>query len=113
MGAKSFRSTCRTRKSRLSEKRLTICLLGVLGDLNTPDEAVDLLKSRREADAYERVLAGLGRGEFVLPDEAAREAVEAMAIASDREDNYAEVIARHDALFGLLDHLGGVRIEER
>ncbi len=94
-------------------ERLTICLLGVLGDLNAPDEAVDLLRSRREADAYERLLTGLDCGEFILPDEAAREAVEAMAIASDKEDNYAEVIARHDALFGLLDRLGGIRIEAR
>lgn len=93
--------------------RLMICLLGVQDDLNAPDEAVDLLRSRREADAYERLLTGLDCGEFVLPDEAAREAIEAMAIASDKEDDYAEIVARHDALFGLLDCLGGVRIEER
>lgn len=36
-----------------------------------------------------------------------------MAIAQDKENNYAEIIAKHDALFGLLDRLGGVRVEER
>lgn len=68
-------------------------------------------KANREADAYERLLRSLDWGEVVVPDEAARAAIETMAIAADEENNYAGVIAKHDALFGLLDQLGGVRVE--
>ncbi len=92
---------------------LTTCLEGVRGDLKAPDEAVNVAKADREADAYERLLRSLAWGEVVVPDEAARAAVEAMAIAADKENNYAEVITKHDALFGLLDQLGGVRVEGR
>ncbi len=98
---------------KMLRERIAICLQGVLGDLKMPDEGLDRLGSRREADAFERLLTGLDRGELVVPDEAARETVEAMAIAADEEDHYAEIVARHDALFGLLDRLGGVRIEAR
>ena len=62
-------------------------------------------RARREADAFERLLAGLDRGEIVIPDEGAREAVEAMATAADQENNYAKVVAEHEALFGLLARL--------
>lgn len=94
-------------------KILAACLEGVRGDLKTPDGAVNVAQAGQEADAYERLLGSLDWGEVVVPDEAARAAVEAMAIAADAENNYAEVIAKHDALFGLLDQLGGVRVEER
>lgn len=98
---------------KMLRERLAICLHGVLADLNTPDGALDRLGSRREADAFERLLTGLGRGELVVPDEAARKVIQTMATAADTEDHYAEVVARHDALFGLLDRLGGLRIETR
>jgi hypothetical protein len=48
-----------------------------------------LQKASQEADAYERLLRGLAWGEVVVPDEAARTAVEAMAIAADEENSYA------------------------
>jgi hypothetical protein len=81
------------------------CLEGVRLDLTTPDRMPNPDKARREADAYERLLAGLERGEVVVPDQAAREAVEVIATAADRENNYAEVVAEHDALHGLLARL--------
>jgi hypothetical protein len=62
-------------------------------------------KAHREADAFERLLAGLDRGEMVVPDEAAREAVQAMATSADQENNYTKVVAEHEALFGLLARL--------
>ena len=42
---------------------------------------------------------------MVVPDEAAREAVQAMATSADQESNYAKVVAEHEALFGLLARL--------
>jgi hypothetical protein len=83
------------------------CLEGVLGDLETPERLRDPARSRREANAYERLLAGLERGVVVVPDETARQAIHAMAVASDETDNYAEVVANHDALYGLLGQLTG------
>jgi hypothetical protein len=99
--------------AQLSILRETIstCLGGVRDDLKAPDEAVNVAKAGQEADAYERLLRSLAWGEVVVPDEAARAAIETMAIAADEESNYAEVIANHDALFGLLDRLGGIRVE--
>jgi hypothetical protein len=86
------------------------CLEGVLGDLESPERLRDPARSRREAIAYERLLAGLERGVVVVPDENARKAIEEMAVASDDTDNYVEVIANHDALHGLLAALEGERV---
>lgn len=87
---------------------LTSCLEGVSGDLKTPERVPDPEKARREADAYERLLAALDEGRITVPDEAAREAVEVMVLAAEEDTNYQEIIAEHDALFGLLALLGGV-----
>lgn len=92
---------------------LAICLEGVSGDLRRPDQVPDLEKARREADAYERLLAALDESEIVLPDEAAREAVEVMVLAIEEDTDYRQIIAEHDALFGLLDLLGGIDAEAR
>jgi hypothetical protein len=87
---------------------LTSCLEGVSGDLKTPDRLPDPEKARREADAYERLLAALDEGRITVPDEAAREAVEVMVLAAEEDTNYQQILAEHDALFGLLAFLGGV-----
>ncbi|MBK5220281.1 MAG: hypothetical protein JJE35_10930 [Thermoleophilia bacterium] len=72
------------------------------GDLRTPERVPNPEKARREADAYERLLAALDEGKIIVPDEAAREAVEVMVLAAEEDTNYAEIIAEHNALFGLL-----------
>jgi hypothetical protein len=69
--------------------------------------------AQREADAYRRLLAALDAGEIALPDEGAREAVEAMILGGEEGTNYRQIIAEHDALFGLLDLLGGVEAQAR
>jgi hypothetical protein len=86
---------------------LTDCLEGVSGDLEAPEQMPNPEKARREADAYERLLAALADGVIVLPDEAAREAVEVMVLAVEEDTDYQQIIAEHDALFGLLALLGG------
>jgi hypothetical protein len=86
-------------------RRLCDCLYGVLGDLSTPGQMLDSAKARREADAYQRLLAGLRQGEVLVPDQAAREAVAVLATAADEANDYARALAEHEALNGLLARL--------
>jgi hypothetical protein len=83
------------------------CLEGTERELEAPDELRDPDKTRSDAEAYKRLLAGLDRSEVVIPDDVAREAVKQMAAASDHGTGYAEVVAEHDALHGLLALLEG------
>ena len=98
---------------KILRSTLTSCLEGVSEDLRQPERVPDAPKAQREADAYGRLLAALDAGEVTLPDEAAREAVEVMALAVEEDTSYREIIAEHDALFGLLDLLGGVEAGAR
>jgi len=83
------------------------CVEGAERELETPNELRNPDKTRTDAEAYKRLLAGLDRGEVVVPDEMARQAVKQMAAASDEGTGYAEVVAEHDALHGLLALLEG------
>lgn len=87
--------------------RLTTWLDGVREDLETPDEVQRPDQAWQEARAFERLLTALTTGKICLPDEAARAAIEASAAAHDKESDYAEVAATHDALHTLLGVLGG------
>jgi hypothetical protein len=87
---------------------LTSCLVGVKGDLARAGETPNSEKAREEAGAFRRLLRGLQRGEVTLPDEPARAAVAILAAEADRENNYAGVVAEHNALHGLLGVLEGV-----
>lgn len=90
-------------------ERLTTWLDGVREDLEAVDEAQRPDQARQEARAFERLLTALATGKICLPDEAARTALEASAAAHDKESDYADVTATHDALHSLLDALGGGR----
>lgn len=81
-------------------ERLADWLAGAREDLKAPERLEDPDQTRREAQAYERLLVGLSLGQIFIPDEEARAAVEAAAEAYDEESNYAEVVASHDALHG-------------
>jgi hypothetical protein len=98
---------------KILRSTLTSCLEGVSEDLRHPERVPDAAKAQREADAYRRLLAAIDAGEVTVPDEAAREAVEVMALAVEEDASYREIIAEHDALFGLLDLLGGVEAGAR
>jgi len=89
--------------------RLTAWLDGVREDLETPDEVQRPDQAWQEARAFERLLTAISIGKICLPDEAARAAIEVSAAAHDKESDYAEVAATHDALHALLDALGGTR----
>jgi hypothetical protein len=82
-------------------------LAGVREDLERPDWLPNPERARREADAFERLLIGLDRGEILVPDEDARSAIESAAKAHDRENGYVEIVTTHDAHHGLLALLGG------
>jgi hypothetical protein len=90
-------------------ERLTTWLEGVREDLEAVDEAQRPDHAWQEARAFERLLTALATGKICLPDEAARTALEASAAAHDKESDYADVTAIHDALHALLDALGGGR----
>jgi hypothetical protein len=94
-------------QKKILRATLMSCLEGVSGDLKTPDLVPDPEKARREADAYQRLLVALDQSRIIVPDDAAREAVEAMVLSVEEDTDYAEIIAEHDALFGLLSLLGG------
>ena len=71
-------------------------------DLEHPKGVKNPDLTRQEAEAFERLLLGIERGEVLVPDETARAAVETAARAYDEASEYTEVIAHHDALHGLL-----------
>jgi hypothetical protein len=82
------------------------------GGLDAATESVekgsrDPDRSREKVAVYGRLIEALDRAEIVVPDETARSEVEEVMEAADRENNYAEVVAEHDALGGLLARLGG------
>jgi hypothetical protein len=89
------------------------CLEGVSGDLRKSEQLPDPERAQREASAYQRLLAALDSRRIVLPDDAVREAVEIMVLAIEEDTDYRRLVAEHDALFGLLDLLGGVKVEMR
>lgn len=80
-------------------------LAGIEEDLETgqlPDPGADA----READAFRRLLTALDRGEVVLPDDEAREAMTRAAEGYDDASGYERVVAIHDAHHALLSLLG-------
>lgn len=89
--------------------RLTAWLDGVREDLESPDEVQQPDQAWQEARAFERLLTALTTGKICVPDEAARAVIEASVAAHDKESDYAEVVATHDALHDLLGVLGGAR----
>jgi hypothetical protein len=71
-------------------------------DLATPDRLEDPERCQREAEAVERLMVGLTTRQLFVPDEDAEVLLRAAAESQDKENGYAEVVAAHDALHGLL-----------
>ncbi len=72
------------------------------GDLQTPERLEDPDRTLVEVAAYERLLEGLDKGEISVPDEYAHRLLRKAAEAHDTDNGYAEVVATHDAMHGLL-----------
>lgn len=86
---------------------LTGWLHGAREDLKAPERLRQPDKARQEAQAFERLLIALTTRQIVLPDEAARAAVEVATADDDAASNYKEIAANHDALHALLGALEG------
>jgi predicted GNAT family acetyltransferase len=71
-------------------------------DLATPDRLEDPERCQREAEAVERLMVSLTTRQLFVPDEDAEVLLRAAAESQDKENGYAEVVAAHDALHGLL-----------
>jgi hypothetical protein len=84
---------------------LRMWLSGVREDLKSPERLRDAAMCRREAEAYERLLAGIGRGALAIPDEEAHDFLAEAAKGNDEDSEYALVKDRHEALYGLLARL--------
>lgn len=76
-------------------------------DLRTPEGLEDPSRTQREAEAIERLLVGLTVGQLFVPDEVAEAFLRAALESHDKENGYAEVVAAHDAMYGLLAVLEG------
>jgi hypothetical protein len=76
-------------------------------DLRTPDKLEDPQRCQREAEAVERLMVGLRTRQLFVPDEDAEALFRSAAESHDKENGYAEVVAAHDALHGLLAVLEG------
>lgn len=86
--------------------RLLSCwLAGVREDLQMPKRLKNPERARRNADAYQRLLDGVERGEVVIPDKEARAVLADAAQGNDDGNGYAQAVAEHDALHGLLSVL--------
>ncbi|HKB50661.1 MAG TPA: hypothetical protein VKC63_04465 [Solirubrobacterales bacterium] len=88
---------------------MTGWLDGLRRDLRASEKLKDPSRTEREAQAVERLLVGLTVGQLLIPDPEAEALLRAAAESNDKESDYAEVAAAHDALHALLDVLGGQR----
>jgi hypothetical protein len=87
--------------------KMTDWLDGLRRDLRAPEKLKDPSRAEEESQAVERLLVGLTVGQLFVPDPEAEALLRAAAESHDKESDYADVIATHDALHALLDTLGG------
>jgi hypothetical protein len=74
--------------------------------LAPPDRPRDRPPGRRDADALERLIAGVRACEIEIPDANALRVLEAVLEAADAGTEYGRVVAEHAALVGVLGQLG-------
>lgn len=84
------------------------CKAGREDDLRTHPDHPNADRWRIDAAAYERLIAGLERGEIV-PDAEVRRLAAELAEASDHEEEYERVVFEHDALTALREQIGAGR----
>jgi hypothetical protein len=71
-------------------------------DLAHPEKMRCPDAASRDAEALDRLRSGVVGGRVLVPDETARAVMEVAALAYDEASEYAEIVANHDALHGLL-----------
>lgn len=83
----------------------TMALQGIRDELaDYPEDLREPTHLRREEGIYEKLLAALGCGRIV-PDHYTSQVLRELAEMNDRENEYARVVAEHDALLGLHEQL--------
>lgn len=84
-----------------------MALRGVRDELaDYPKRLKEPARLRREEIAYGRLLAALDE-KSIVPDNDARDVLGDLAGIIDRSNEYARVVAEHEALHGLLDQIRG------
>lgn len=78
-------------------------------DLRRPERLEDPDRTRAEAAACRRLLSGVESRQIHVPDDEARSLLREAADAQDRESEYEEVVATHDAMHAVLAALAGER----
>lgn len=78
-------------------------------DLEEPELLTNPEQARAEASACRRMLGALGKGTIAVPDEEAHGFLREAAETYDKESDYGQIVATHDAMRGLLAALGGER----
>jgi hypothetical protein len=71
-----------------------------------PKQLKEPTRLRREDAAYGRLLAALDEL-VIVPDADVRDVLGDLAGIIDRSNEYKRVVSEHEALYGLLDQLGG------
>ena len=84
------------------QDNLSDWLDGLRSDLATSERLQDPERRQKEAEAYERLLLALTTRQLFLPDEEAQAFLRSAAKGYDEANDYAEVVANHDAMHGLL-----------
>jgi len=86
--------------------RPVMALEGIRDELdNYPADLREPTRLHREKGIYETLLAGLD-GEEVVADHYTRDLLRDLTEMNDRENEYARVVAEHEALLGLRGQLG-------
>lgn len=83
-----------------------MALDGIRDELdNYPDDLREPAHLHREGAIYKKLLAALD-GESIVPDHHLRAVLRDLTEMNDRENEYARVVAEHEALLGLREQLG-------
>jgi hypothetical protein len=86
-----------------------MALDGIRDELdNYPGDLREPTRLHREESIYQALLAGLD-GKKVVPDHYMRDLLRDLTEMNDRENEYARVVAEHEALLGLRGQLGEER----
>ena len=93
-------------QTKILRDELSGWVAGIEEDLEALTRGADRDSAAEEANAFQRLLASLDRGEIELPDEQAREAMSRAAEGYDEASGYERVVAVHDAHHALLSVLG-------
>jgi len=105
-GGRTVALTIPSKDREFLRRVFTMALDGIRDELdNYPDDLREPTHLHREEGIYERLLSGLA-GESIVPDHYMRQMLRDLTEMNDRENEYARVVAEHEALLSLRKRLG-------